>query len=481
MHYIPASMDAAELAFCGIARQAQLIADGEVSAGELLDVYLHRILRLDPALNSIRVVFDERARLEAGQADARRGAGDRRPLLGVPFLVKDNIDVAGELTPSGTRAVDEPARADAEVVRRLRAAGAVIVGKTHTPELCIFPFTESVTNGITRNPWGLEHTPGGSSGGSAAAVASGLTGAALASDGGGSIRIPASWCGLFGLKPQWGRVPIAPDTGHWHDMSVLGVLTRSVQDTALFLDAVAGEPQDAGAPPPPESPFVESAAAEPGRLRVAVATNPPPGTFAPLHEDNRAALEETVELLRSLGHDVRETRIDYGRPPVTLDFLARYLRGIHDDGVRLAHPERLERRTRGVMRLGGLIPPAALVRVRAGEGRMREQLGSLLRDHDVLLTPTTAVPPPRVAEFAERGALWTLAGINRRVPYCAAWNATGQPAASVPAGLDGKGLPRAVQLVGRPGDEATLLSLSAQIERARPWAPTRPPMAVVDP
>jgi amidase len=470
-------MDSIELAFAGIARQARLIADGEVSARELLEVYLHRIAQLNPTLNAIRVVFAERARLEADQADGRRGAGDRRPLLGVPFLVKDNIDVAGELTPSGTRAVEAPARADAELVRRLRAAGAVIVGKTHTPELCIWPFTESVTNGITRNPWDLERTPGGSSGGSAAAVAAGLAGAALASDGAGSIRIPASWCGLFGLKPQWGRVPIAPDSGHWHDLSVLGVLTRSVADTALFLDAVTAGPPEPGGPPAPERPFAESVASDPERLRIAVATNPPTGLIAPLHEDNRAALLETVELLRSLGHDVRETRIDYGRPPVTPDVIARYLRGIHDEGVGLAHPERLERRTRGVMRLGGLIPPVALGRLRAREDRWRAQLGALLREHDVLLTPTTAVPPPRVAQFAGRGALWTLFAVIRQVPYCPVWNATGQPGCSVPAGFDGKGLPRAVQLVGRRDDEATLLSLAAQIERARPWSGARPPMA----
>ena len=470
-------MDAVELAFSGIARQARLIADGEVSARELLEVYLHRIERLNPTLNAIRVVFAERALLEADQADARRGAGDRRPLLGIPFLIKDNFDVAGELTLSGTRARDEPARQDAEIVRRLRAAGAVIVGKTLTPELCMFPFTESVTFGITRNPWSLEHTPGGSSGGSAVAVAAGLAGAALASDGGGSIRIPAAWCGLFGLKAQRARVPAAPDSGHWNDLTAVGVLTRSVADTALFHDAVADGPPDPGAPPPPERPFSEAASSDPSRLRIAVATNVPPGLIAPLHDDNRAALEETVELLRSLGHDVREARIDYGRPPVSLNFTARYLRGIHQDGAALPHPERLESRTRAMIRLGGLIPEDLLARVRAGEAQLAERVGGLLRDHDLLLTPTTAVPPPRVARFAGRGALWTLAGVGRQVPYCPPWNATGQPAASLPAGLDAHGLPRAVQLVARPRDEATLIGLAAQIERARPWGAARPAIA----
>jgi len=471
------AVDAVELAFCGIARQAELIAHGEVSARELLGVYLERIERLDPTLNAIRVVYAERARLEADQADARRGAGDRRALLGVPFLIKDNIDVAGDLTLSGTRARDAPARQDAEIVRRLRAAGAVIIGKTLTPELCIWSFTESVTNGLTRNPWALEHTPGGSSGGGAAAVAAGLAGAALASDGAGSIRIPSAWCGLFGLKPQRGRVPIAPEIGHWNDLTTLGVLTRSVADTALFHDAVAGGAQDPGAPDPPSRSFASAASSDPPRMRIAVAANPPPGPPAPLHEDNRAALDETVELLRSLGHEVNEVRIDYGRPPATLNLAARFLAGIHADGATFEHPERLERRTRAVMRMGGLISPATLARIRAGEAELRERLGVPLRDHDLLLTPTTAVPPPPLAEYAGRGALRTLSGVGREVPYCPTWNVTGQPAASVPAGLDDHGLPRAVQLVARAGEETTLMSLAAQIERARPWAQLRPELA----
>jgi amidase len=252
-------MDATDLAFAGIARQAEAIAAGEVSSRELVELYLGRIERYNPQLNAFRIVFAQRALMEADQADARRRAGStpsERPLLGVPIAVKDEFDVAGEVTTFGTNAYGEPAREDSEIVRRVRAAGAVIIGKTHMPELGAFPWTESPTWGATHNPWRLEHSPGGSSGGSAAAVAAGLVGAALAGDGGGSIRFPAAYCGLFGLKTQRGRVPLAPHLGAWHGLVVNGVLARSVRDTALFYDAIADGPSDPGAASVPPSSFL---------------------------------------------------------------------------------------------------------------------------------------------------------------------------------------------------------------------------------
>ena len=208
-------MEAAELAFAGIYRQAELLRDGAVSSRALVSMYLERIDRFDGRLNAFRVVLRDRALAEAEEADRRIAAGETAPLLGVPIAVKDNVDVAGELTTNGTGAYDRPVDADSAHYRRLREAGAVLIGKTNLPELAIWPFTESQTWGRTRNPWNTDHSAGGSSGGSGAAVAAGLVGAASATDGGGSIRIPAAHCGLFGLKPQRGRISLMPEPEHW--------------------------------------------------------------------------------------------------------------------------------------------------------------------------------------------------------------------------------------------------------------------------
>ena len=502
-------MDASDLAYAGIAEQAQLIAAGEVSSRELVDLYLERIERYNPKLNAFRVVFAERAQMEADQADARRRAGSQpaeRPLLGVPIAVKDEFDVAGEVTTFGTNAYGEPAREDSEIVRRARAAGAVVIGKTLMPELGAFPWTESPTWGVTRNPWELEHSPGGSSGGSAAAVAAGLVGAALAGDGGGSIRFPAAYCGLFGLKTQRGRVPLAPHLDAWHGAVVNGVLARSVRDTALFYDAIAEGPPDPGAPVVPPSSFMDalgqagspapggsssssssssassSAASSSSNggsatrtLRIAVASRLPPSPLTKLHPENRAALQETVELLRSLGHEVNEREIDYGPSAPSPEYTAVYLRSVHDEAATFAHPERLERRIRALARLGGMLPPGALDwalgRIEEYAARLNEPLG----DHDVLLMPVTPAPAPRIGAREGLGWMRTSLASSATVPYAACWNLTGQPACSVPAGFASDGLPRAVQIVGRPNDEATLVALAAQIEEARPWTQERPP------
>jgi amidase len=464
------------LAFAPISRQAELIRAGEVSPRELVELYLGRIERCNPRLNAFRAVYGERALAEADQAAARLQGGDDRPLLGVPIAIKDNVDVAGDVTTHGTAAYGEPAREDAEVVRRVRAAGAVVIGRTMVPPLCALPVTESPTFGVTRNPWDLDRSPGGSSGGSAAAVAAGLVGAAMGSDGGGSIRMPAAWCGLFGLKPQRGRVSLAPHADHWHGLSVIGWITRTVADTALLLDITSGSaPVDADRPPAPETPFAESAAASPGRLRIAYTLRHPPGAAVRVADDVKRAVMDTAELLRSLGHDVVERDPPYG--PEGWAAIARIVRGVADEARSLPHYERLDRRWKRIAALGAAIPDSALVRARAAESTATARLGHLFDRHEVLLTPVAPEPPVATGRWEGRGALWTFFGAGRLVPYTTPWNFTGQPAAAVPAGATAGGLPLSVQLVGRPNDEGTVLSLAAQLEHARPWADRRPPNA----
>jgi amidase len=460
-------MDATDLAFAGAARQAELIRRREISSRELVELYLERIGRLDPELNAYRVTFAERALAEADQADGRAGAGDARPLLGVPVAIKDDSDVAGAATTFGTDAYDGAVAADAEVVRRLRAAGAVILGKTHVPELTIMPFTESPTYGVTRNPWDPGRTPGGSSGGSAAAVAAGLAGAAHGTDGAGSIRIPAGCCGLFGLKAQTGRVPTAPLVEPWHGMSTPGAITRRVADSAVFYDAI----KDGGPS------FVEAAGREPGRLRIAVSVATPPFAGVQADGEQLGAVHDTLHRLRELGHEVVEREIEYP-PAAVARVLARYLRGITDQGRGMARPERLSRRSRGFLRLGAAIPDAALRRARAAAAADGEALDRVFAGGvDLVLTPMFTRRALRVGEYEGRSALWTLNGAIRFVPYCGGFNHTGQPAASVPAGFASDGFPLAVQLVAPPNGEAPLLALAAQLERAVGWPDRLPPLA----
>jgi len=466
-----------ELAFAGIARQAGLVRSGEVTPRELVELYLERIERLDPKLNAFRVVLAERALAEADEALRRDVTDGERPLHGVPIALKDNLDLAGELTTHGSRAPDEPVAEDAELTRRLREAGAIVIGKTNLSELAAYSFVETVAFGRTRNPWEIDRTTGGSSGGSGAAVAAGMVGCATGSDGAGSIRIPASYCGLYGLKPQRGRISMMPAPYHWHGMSAVGCLSRTVADTALFLDVASGPAAgDAHSAEPPQRPFAESAASPPERLRIAVSTKPMRAIAPPIVDETcLRAVEETAEVLASLGHEV--TRHDPVYGSVGNGVTNLYLAGIAEAASELPHAERLEKRTKGLVRAGRLIPDALVKRNKRSIARHLERMDELFRHHDVLLTPTTGTLPVPVGFWDGRSWLHTLLGMSRRVPFTPQWNFLGNPAAAVPAGFTDDGLPLSVQLVARQSDEATLLSLSAQLEAERPWADRRPPVS----
>ncbi len=463
-----------DIAFAGAARQAEMVRAGEVTPTELVRLCLDRIGRLDRQLNSFRVVLPEQALLEAEQAEARLRAGEERPLLGVPIAIKDEVDVMGQVKTWGTDAFTEPATADAEMVRRLREAGAIVVGLTLLPEMAICGFTESATYGVTRNPWNPQCTPGGSSGGSAAAVAAGLVPIASAGDGAGSIRIPAASCGLFGLKVSRGRVSMAPELEGWRGLAVLGCLSRSVLDAALWLDVVSGGSQEPEAPPVPDRSFVEAAKTPPGKLRIAHSTRPPRAAAPPTVSNVvKGAVADTAALLGSLGHEVVERDPEWGG--IGNNITARFLGGVAETIKDVPHPERLERRTRGFGRLGSLLPKGLYERAME-EGRAADiaRVNAIFDAHDVLMTPVmggTALP---VRRWEGQGALRTVLGMSRFYPYCVPWNHLGNPAMSVPAGFADDGMPLAVQIIGRPGEEATLLSLAAQLEAERPWAQHRP-------
>jgi Asp-tRNAAsn/Glu-tRNAGln amidotransferase A subunit and related amidases len=462
-----------EVAFAGAARIAEMVRAGEVSPSELVELYLERIAALEPKLNAFRVVLAEGARADAKRAEERLAAGDDAPLLGVPVAVKDNVDYGGEVTTEGTAAYGEPAAEDGLVVRRLREAGATIIGKTNLPELAIYGFTESPTWGDTHNPWDLSRTCGGSSGGSGAATAAALCAIAHATDGAGSIRYPAANCGLFGLKPQRNRISLSPDREHWHGLSVSGCVSRTVMDTALYLDVMSGaEKGDFEAPPPLERPLVEAASTPPGKLRIACSTKTIlPGPKAP---EVLAAYEETIELLRSLGHEVTDANPSFGR--MYTDFYPLYFCGIRDEALSLPHPERLSDQTKGFVRLGKLFSDRRLAKVRDRMPAAAARIQELFRDYDAMITPATAQLPVEIGHWRGQGALRTINGMGRVYPYAATWNYTGQPAATIPAGFTDGGLPRSVMLVARPNDEATLISLAAQLEAERPWADRRPPL-----
>lgn len=479
---------------------AELVARREVTALELLEAALERADRRDPALNALVARYDDEARARA------RGALPPGPLSGVPFVLKDLLAAwkGHPYTCSMRLMAGYVAPHDAEIVRRFQAAGLVLFAQTNTPELGILGVTEPRLRGPTRNPWDTGHTPGGSSGGSAAAVAARIVPAAHGNDGGGSLRIPASACGIFTVKPSRGRVTLAPAYGEaMGGFATDGVLTRSVRDSAALLDAIDGPaPGDPYAAPPKAGPFLAEVGAPPRPLRVAFTRE---ALFArATHPECAAAVDAAAALLADLGHQVVEARPTFPRDALVWAYLVTLAAQVAADVAAAARavgrrPRRgeLEPETAALAAGGRVLSAGDLVEARVELERASRSVAAFFEDHDVLVTPTMARPPVRVGELAlrphERLALRAVAGLrSRRVMHrlfdeiaartfdatgnTMLFNQTGQPAMSVPLHWTGAGLPVGVQVAARFGDEATLFRLAAQLEAARPWAGRTPPL-----
>jgi amidase len=483
---------------------AGLVRRREVSPAELLEEAIARAERVNPRINAVVTPMYEQARRDAAALPPSDA-----PFRGVPLLLKDlDAAVAGVPQTAGSRFLADfkPAR-DATIVERFRRAGAIIFGKTNLPELGLTPFTESKLFGPARNPWNPDLSPGGSSGGAGAAVAAGIIPLAHANDGGGSIRIPASCCGLFGLKPTRGRTPVGPDhTQLWSGMAIANVISRSVRDSAAMLDAIAGpEPTSPYWAPPAARPFAAEVGAPPGRLRIALTTKPFVTTVAP-HPDCVAAAGDAARLLTELGHDVEEADLDIDGDAFVRDFYVMVCVEIATLLARAA--ERLGRPPRRDEIETNTAITAIIGRqqtaVRAG--RARERLDAAVRGataihdrFDLVLSPTLGLPPPGIGALVPHGAeafahdalvalhlgfLLRLPGVVEAavrkvfgfIPFTPLANVSGQPAMSVPLAWNAAGLPIGVHFQARFGDEATLFRVAAQLETARPWADRRPPI-----
>lgn len=480
---------------------AELVRKKEVSPAELVEESISRIEAYNPTLNAVIYKMFDQARAQA------KHALPQGSFTGVPFLLKDALDtVEGEPTSSGTRLMKDIRQPhDSETVRRYRDAGLIFLGKTNLPELCLLPITEPDVFGPTHNPWDLTRTPGGSSGGSAAAVAACMVPVAGGADGGGSIRGPASCCGIFGLKPTRGRVPTGPDHGDvWRGFAQENVLSRSVRDSAAMLDAIEGA--DIGAPywaPPVERPYLNEVTKEPKRLRIAYTSHPFLGKN--VHPDCAAGLLDTAKLLEALGHEVTETAPAVHKEEFALAYLtvvsaeacAQVRAIIKRTGGRASVLD-FEPSTQALAALGKTIDSGEYATALDTLSAASRGIARFFEEYDVLLTPTLASPPVLIGALkvseAESSmirmqsrlhAAWLLKALHvinllagktfDFIPYTAIFNVTGQPAMSVPLCRSVDGLPIGMQFAARFGDEATLFRLAGQLERARPWFHTLPP------
>ncbi len=464
--------------------QAELVRTGQASPAELVDEAIERIERLNPELNAVITPLFDKAR-EAASGDLPDG-----PFRGVPFLLKDlGAHSAGDPLYEGMGFLRDAGwveEEDSELARRFREAGFVFLGKTNTPELGILPTTEPLAFGPSKNPWDPSRSPGGSSGGSAAAVAAGLVAAAHANDGGGSIRIPASACGLVGLKPSRGRVSLAPKFGDIMSGLVAELaVTRSVRDTAAILDAVHGAaPGEPYVAPHAGQSYADEVGADPGRLRIGLLTRAPDGQVD-VHPDCVAAAEEAARLLESLGHSVEIAEIDaLDDPDYVPQFLVRWTAGIawnldywaRRTGREIG-PDDVEPSTWALAEQGRSHSAAAyLTAMEYAQVAARRAAEWWTSGFDLLLTPTLGEPPTPLGAF-DHPPDQPVLPIMRSVPlavFTAASNSTGQPAISLPLSENDEGLPIGVQLVAELGREDLLLRVAAQLEEAAPWADRRP-------
>lgn len=466
--------------------QSDLVRSGEVSPGELVGAALERIERLNPALNAVIHRLDDKAREAADSPKLPEG-----PFRGVPMLVKDAVcQTAGDPYHAGSRFLKQAgwcATHDSELARRYRAAGFVICGRTNTPEFAMSATCEPLAYGATRNPWSLEHSTGGSSGGSAAAVAAGLVAAAHGNDMGGSIRIPSSFCGLVGLKPTRARSSLAPHHGeYWGPLTHEHVLTRSVRDSAAILDATAGRaPGDPYGAPPPARPFLEEVGAPPGRLRIGLLTKP--RADIDVHASSLAAVSRTARALEGLGHDVDEVSLASFDDPRLVSGMGRVIaaalafdRSAWNERIgRAATPDEIEPLNWQLAELGSQLGAADYIQgVEDLHAYSRELMPWWSAGWDVLLTPTCPTPAPLLGTLAPDNDPGQIMGEFGKITYFTIpFDATGQPAISIPAAPGDDGLPIGIQLVADYGREDILFRLASQFEAAEPWADRWPASA----
>jgi amidase len=474
-----------DMALLDATAQAELVRMKQVKSSELLEAAIERIESMNPQINAVVTPMYEEARRVA-ENNVPEG-----PFMGVPFLLKDlGAGYAGVRQTQGSEYLkDFVSPFDSTLTTRYKQAGLVIAGKTNTPEFGLIPTTEPQLFGASRNPWNSDHSTGGSSGGSAAAVAAGIVPMAHANDGGGSIRIPASCCGLFGLKPSRARVPLGPMLGDMMGGLVCEhAVSRSVRDSAALLDATAGpELGDPYYAPPQERPYVEEVGADTGRLRIAFTARTATGT--PLHEDCIAAVKDAAALCEELGHDVEEAE----PPPINTEMLEEVFLTIWAAGVpwgidgigrltgRQPSPDKFEPLTWALYEQGKQTTAGDYLIAVTALQQMSRTVAQFSQRYDLWLTPTLGSPPPKLGHFNATPDN-RRAGLEKAiefVPFTPLQNATGQPGMSVPLYWNGDGLPVGVHFAARFGDEATLFRLAAQLEDARSWANRRPPVSAV--